>query len=94
MVPHDGFVSVADDACGQKIMITAIATAGKFLLGLWLALLLNHHIPFKAFIRAIVLLPFIDAARLLNARHEASQHGLPQEVLGTGSAWSRAWTTL
>jgi multiple sugar transport system permease protein len=28
-------------------------------LGLWLALLLNKHIPFKAFIRAIVLLPFI-----------------------------------
>jgi multiple sugar transport system permease protein len=28
-------------------------------LGLWLALLLNKHVPFKAFIRAIVLLPFI-----------------------------------
>jgi len=31
----------------------------KFALGLWLALLLNRHLPFKAFIRAIVLLPFI-----------------------------------
>ena len=31
----------------------------KFGLGLWLALLLNQHMPFKAFIRAIVLLPFI-----------------------------------
>ena len=29
------------------------------MLGLWLALLLNKHLPFKAFIRAIVLLPFI-----------------------------------
>jgi multiple sugar transport system permease protein len=38
---------------------TAVATAGKFLLGLWLALLLTHHLPFKAFIRAIVLLPWI-----------------------------------
>ena len=28
-------------------------------LGLWLALLLNHHLPFKAVLRAIVLLPFI-----------------------------------
>jgi multiple sugar transport system permease protein len=28
-------------------------------LGLWLALLLNRHLPFKAFIRAVVLLPFI-----------------------------------
>jgi multiple sugar transport system permease protein len=31
----------------------------KFALGLWLALLLNKHLPFKAFLRAIVLLPFI-----------------------------------
>ena len=32
---------------------------GKFALGLWLALLLNHHIPFKSLIRAIVLVPWI-----------------------------------
>ena len=31
----------------------------KFLLGLWLALLLNRNIPFKSFVRAIMLLPFI-----------------------------------
>ncbi len=31
----------------------------KFVLGLWLALLLNRHLPFKSFLRAIVLLPFI-----------------------------------
>ena len=31
----------------------------KFGLGLWLALLLNNAMPFKAFIRAIVLLPYI-----------------------------------
>ena len=43
----------------NTIFYTAVATAGKFLLGLWLALLLNHHLPFKAFIRAIVLLPWI-----------------------------------
>jgi multiple sugar transport system permease protein len=36
-----------------------IASAIKFALGLWLALLLNEHLPFKAFVRAIVLLPFI-----------------------------------
>ena len=28
-------------------------------LGLWLALLLNKHLPFKAALRAVVLLPFI-----------------------------------
>ena len=43
----------------NTIFYTVVATAGKFALGLWLALLLNHHMPFKAFIRAIVLLPWI-----------------------------------
>ncbi len=38
---------------------TIFATLFKFGLGLWLALLLNHHLPFKAIIRAIVLIPFI-----------------------------------
>ncbi|MGE0415391.1 MAG: carbohydrate ABC transporter permease [Acetobacteraceae bacterium] len=46
-------------AVWYTIFYTAVATVGKFLLGLWLALLLNHHIPFKAFLRAIVLLPWI-----------------------------------
>ncbi len=60
----DNFVSLFDDpvfwgAVWYTIFYTAVATAGKFLLGLWLALLLNHHLPFKAFIRAIVLLPWI-----------------------------------
>jgi multiple sugar transport system permease protein len=38
---------------------TAVASVIKFVLGLWLALLLNKHLPWKAFVRAIVLLPFI-----------------------------------
>ena len=38
---------------------TVVASALKFALGLWLAVLLNEHLPFKAFLRAIVLLPFI-----------------------------------
>ena len=29
------------------------------MLGLWLALILNQHMPFKAFFRAIVLLPWV-----------------------------------
>jgi len=43
----------------NTFLYTAIASVIKFALGLWLALLLNEHIPFKAFVRAIVLLPFI-----------------------------------
>jgi multiple sugar transport system permease protein len=43
----------------NTIVYTVAATIAKFGLGLWLALLLNHAVPFKAFIRAIVLLPYI-----------------------------------
>jgi multiple sugar transport system permease protein len=40
-------------------LYTVVASILKFALGLWLALLLNRHLPFKSFLRAIVLLPFI-----------------------------------
>lgn len=43
----------------NTLFYTAVASIIKFGLGLWLALLLNKHLPFKAFFRAIVLLPFI-----------------------------------
>jgi multiple sugar transport system permease protein len=43
----------------NTILYTVVATIGKFVLGLWLALLLNHTLPFKAFIRSIVLVPWI-----------------------------------
>src|SRR5436189_4105126 len=43
----------------NTIFYTTVASIIKFALGLWLALLLNRHLPFKAFLRAIVLLPFI-----------------------------------
>jgi len=43
----------------NTFVYTVVASVIKFALGLWLALLLNKHIPFKSFIRAIVLLPFI-----------------------------------
>src|SRR6476469_1717681 len=43
----------------NTLFYTTVASVIKFALGLWLALLLNRHIPFKSFVRAIVLLPFI-----------------------------------
>ena len=43
----------------NTIVYTTLATVFKFALGLWLALLLNHTLPFKSLIRAIVLLPWI-----------------------------------
>jgi multiple sugar transport system permease protein len=42
-----------------SVFYTTVATIGKFALGLWLALLLNNHLPFKNLIRAIILLPWI-----------------------------------
>jgi multiple sugar transport system permease protein len=60
----ENFESLWDDSVFwlsvfNTLFYTIVATAGKFLLGLWLALLLNNHFPFKAFVRAIVLLPWI-----------------------------------
>jgi len=43
----------------NTLFYTLLASALKFGLGLWLALLLNHHLPFKSLLRAIVLLPWI-----------------------------------
>lgn len=51
--------SVARLSLFNTFFYTIVASIFKFGLGLWLALLLNKHLPFKAFIRAVVLLPFI-----------------------------------
>ncbi len=46
-------------AVRNTCVYTAVATVFKLALGLWLALLLNHHFKGKAFTRAFILLPFI-----------------------------------
>lgn len=43
----------------NTLLYTVVASVLKFALGLWLALLLNEKLPFKAFLRAIVLLPWV-----------------------------------
>jgi multiple sugar transport system permease protein len=43
----------------NTLLYTITASVLKFGLGLWLALILNEHLPFKAFFRAIVLLPWV-----------------------------------
>jgi len=43
----------------NTLFYTLVASVFKFVLGLWLALLLNKSLPFKAVLRAVVLLPFI-----------------------------------
>ncbi len=46
-------------AVWNTCVYTAVATVFKLVLGLWLALLLNHNFKGKAFTRAFILLPFI-----------------------------------
>lgn len=43
----------------NTLLYTVVASTIKFAIGLYLALLLNKHMPFKAIIRAVVLIPFI-----------------------------------
>jgi multiple sugar transport system permease protein len=43
----------------NTLLYTSVASTIKFAVGLYLALLLNERLPFKAIIRAVVLIPFI-----------------------------------
>ena len=58
------FVSLAHDqifllSVFNTTFYTVVASALKFGLGLYLALLLNRRLPMKSLIRAVVLLPFV-----------------------------------
>jgi multiple sugar transport system permease protein len=58
------FVKIWNDTIFQRasyntFVYTGIATVGKLVLGLWLALLLNRHFRGKRLVRASMLLPFI-----------------------------------
>ncbi len=60
----ENFQSLIDESLARlalfnTLFYTIVASVVKFGLGLWLALLLNRHLPFKAVLRAVVLLPFI-----------------------------------
>ncbi|MBM3533230.1 MAG: sugar ABC transporter permease [Alphaproteobacteria bacterium] len=60
----ENYVSLFDDGVFwlvvfNTLLYTTVATVLKFGLGLYLALLLNNHLPFKAILRAIILLPWI-----------------------------------
>lgn len=51
--------SVTRLALFNTLFYTVVASVFKFVLGLWLAILLNEHIPFKTFFRTVILLPYI-----------------------------------
>jgi multiple sugar transport system permease protein len=63
-VGFENFIYLTGDQVARlslfnTLFYTIVASVIKFALGLWLALLLNRHVPFKSFFRAVVLLPFI-----------------------------------
>jgi multiple sugar transport system permease protein len=92
-----------------SVFYTTIATIGKFGLGLWLALLLNNHLPFKSLLRAIILLPWIVPTVLsaiafwwiYDAQFSVISYVLV-DVLGIrhtyidflGSAWPARWSLI
>jgi multiple sugar transport system permease protein len=43
----------------NTLLYTGVASAVKFAVGLYLAILLNENLPFKALLRSVVLIPFI-----------------------------------
>ncbi len=51
--------SVTRLALFNTLFYTALASVLKFVLGLWLAVLLNKDLRFKTFFRAVILLPYI-----------------------------------
>jgi multiple sugar transport system permease protein len=51
--------SVTQLALFNTLFYTFVASVLKFVLGLWLAILLNEKIPFKTFFRTVILLPYI-----------------------------------
>src|SRR6266851_3508479 len=60
----ENFQSFFDDSLARlslfnTLFYTLVASVVKFGLGLCPALLLTRHLPFKAIVRAVVLLPFI-----------------------------------
>ena len=60
----ENYVWLSDDpvfwlSVFNTLLYTTVASVFKFAIGLYLALLLNRHLPFKAMIRAVVLIPFI-----------------------------------
>src|SRR5258707_11765167 len=66
--------SVARLSLFNTLFYTTVASVLKFVLGLWLALILNRHLPFKSFIRAIGVLPFIAPTGLSPIAFWGTQH--------------------
>jgi multiple sugar transport system permease protein len=92
----------------NTLLYTAVASAIKFAVGLYLALLLNENMPFKAMLRAMVLIPFIvptvlsaiafwwlyDAQFSIISWSLRQLHLISSNIDFLGNAWNARWSVI
>jgi multiple sugar transport system permease protein len=92
----------------NTLLYTCVASTIKFAVGLYLALLLNQNLPFKAMIRAVVLIPFIvptvlsaiafwwlfDAQFSIISWSLRKLHLISTNIDFLGSPWNARWSVI
>jgi multiple sugar transport system permease protein len=92
----------------NTLLYTGVASIIKFAVGLYLALLLNQNLPFKAMIRAVVLIPFIvptvlsaiafwwlfDAQFSIISWSLRQLHLISTNIDFLGSPWNARWSVI
>ena len=80
----------------NTLLYTIVASAGKFVLGLWLALLLNRHLRLKGVYRALIVLPWavpqIVALAVWRTEFHA-EFGMVNQLLGVVGIDGPSWMT-
>jgi multiple sugar transport system permease protein len=92
----------------NTLLYTGVASTIKFAIGLYLALLLNENLPFKAVLRAVVLIPFIvptvlsaiafwwlfDAQFSIISWSLRQLHLITTNIDFLGSPWNARWSVI
>src|ERR1051325_9653249 len=92
----------------NTLLYTLVASAFKFAIGLYLALLLNENLPFKAILRAVVLIPFIvptvlsaiafwwlfDPQFSIISWSLRKMHLITSNIDFLGDAWNARWSVI
>jgi multiple sugar transport system permease protein len=92
----------------NTMLYTGVASIIKFAVGLYLAILLNQNLPFKAIIRSIVLIPFIvptvlsaiafwwlfDAQFSIISWSLRHVHLISTNIDFLGSPWNARWSVI
>ena len=92
----------------NTLLYTGVASVIKFAIGLYLALLLNERLPFKAIIRAVVLIPFIvptvlsaiafwwiyDPQFSIVSWSLRKMHLITQNIDFLGDPWNARWSVI